>query len=804
MTKQRITYLLLEMKRGIKLIPFFLRSFLLTAAALLAAAALLGMSLNRTATFDKINVGIVLADDDAQTAMALRLVSGMESVQSVCSFVYMDRQQAEQGIREGSLGAALLIPKDYYNDINNGKNTPLQILVPEKSTMGGELFQELLRSAASFIGITESAVYAFDITSAVHPYKKPMKEVEVELTEICKNRILNRETGLREQTFSAFGQVSLPQFYLCIAFFLLLILFGLALLSLYHAERMSSLRSLSRMGLGGGTVSLARIFVMSLDLWIFLLVLCPLGKYGLSVFLGVEGRTIFSVREFFGLYPYALSVAAFMHCIFALVQKSENGGLIYLSLMVAMIFLGGGILPVAYLPSWVKGIASILPLHVWQEYLMNLLWAGDGGSLMQVLGLALLFGLIGTFFQIFYLREDSFMEGEFKGLGIGKEEKDISTEAEPFREEEKGDLIPPEGKESGDLGARRALRFIGVMLKAALGRPSVWLSIAVALFFIYIAGGIVVPNAERSKIGFYSDKGEFSTALAALLSEDKETLRFEEAESLDALRRSVENGHYDCGFVLPHDSDSETLCLTSTSTVKSLIARERVFLSIFELQTEEMIREKSADGSVFLETGEDLTETVMGQFREFQKSGHIFRAEFITLGKGAGARAGKAGAGAGGVPDTEADEDRSQGDAASAAVLLGVCLFIIILLSGSYHYSEEYEAVSQALTQRGRLAFLLGHIVVFSFLSCGILLIVARLIFGIEGQNGIPGLLVFLLLSVLWTLLLCFLSHNEASFLCAVLAVLMFSLIAGPFLLDLLPGLPVIRIMSRFFPTVYF
>ena len=88
-------------------------------------AGLAGRALYGDAVTGRISVGVVLPEGDRTARQAASMLSSMESVKSLCDFIYMDEEACRESLAEGELAAALLVPDDLVSGIMNGENTPI-------------------------------------------------------------------------------------------------------------------------------------------------------------------------------------------------------------------------------------------------------------------------------------------------------------------------------------------------------------------------------------------------------------------------------------------------------------------------------------------------------------------------------------------------------------------------------------------------------------------------------------------------------------------------------------------------------
>ncbi len=370
--KRIFAYLRIELKKGIRVIPFFIQSFLITAVVLGLALTLICHFMLQSQTFVKMNIGVVVPDHENSTRMAMKLISAMDSVDSICNFSYPDEDTAREELKEGKLEAVILLTEDFYDDVNNGVNTPVDILLAPDSPFDKAVFTELVRAGVSMLQTAQAAVYAVDDAAGEYKLSMSKSDMEYELSALYLEYAFARNSTFTEQEETPLGAVSLGEFYLVCGTVVLSLSFGFCFLSLYRAESRDFVRCLRRIGVNAPLQSVMRILVMAFDLWLLLTGCYIVGNI-------VYAKLIGSVAMIFagqiaGFFLYALALAAFFHFIFALFGDSENGGLIYLLTAVFLTICAGGLFPMAAFPGWMQKLSGLLPLAWWQKYLTGLLW----------------------------------------------------------------------------------------------------------------------------------------------------------------------------------------------------------------------------------------------------------------------------------------------------------------------------------------------------------------------------------------------------------------------------------------------
>ena len=125
-----------------------------------AVALLAGKLLYGEAAAGRISVGVVLPEDDRLAKQAVSMISSLESVKSMCDVSYLDREEALGKLREGELYAVMEVPEGFIQDIINGTNTPVTVILPENAGTESRIFKELTDAGATILGASQAGIYA--------------------------------------------------------------------------------------------------------------------------------------------------------------------------------------------------------------------------------------------------------------------------------------------------------------------------------------------------------------------------------------------------------------------------------------------------------------------------------------------------------------------------------------------------------------------------------------------------------------------------------------------------------------------
>ena len=188
----RLVYLRLELKRACKKLPHIFAGaivLLLLAGtiALLSARMLYGET-----SAGRITVGVVLPEGDAVAKKALAMVSSLESVKSICDFEYMNKEECLDKLNAGKLYAVMEVPEGFVQDIMNGTNTPVKILLPRGTGLESRIFKELTDAGASTLGAGQAGIYAGDELLYLYDMADSVSGLEADLNRRCGYDLLLR------------------------------------------------------------------------------------------------------------------------------------------------------------------------------------------------------------------------------------------------------------------------------------------------------------------------------------------------------------------------------------------------------------------------------------------------------------------------------------------------------------------------------------------------------------------------------------------------------------------------------------
>ncbi len=410
-------YLFLELKKALRLIPAFLMIMAVTAAGIAAAAILFTAVMSGQQVLPKARVSIVTikvredgswADDSMNllTRLGSSTVAGMAAVETIADISYCSIDEAEAALADGTLDAAIYVTADVYQDINSGVNTPITVRLGKKAaSLEGSLFSSLVRSGVRLVRTVEAAVYTPYALADSYELRDTAEALGNRIFDIYMGLVLSRGSFFGQESVSAFGSLTIPQFYAASGLVLILLLFGIGFTAFYTASEKQVRILLRRSGIPRGALDAARILSISLVLALFgfLMTLglrtafaaaAAAAQGGVPLPVVLAGSLAESLGPSAAALPGIAAAAVLTASLIHLPGQylgSASFGMVYTLLVLVLFIISGGLLPNAWLPGFLRSLAAWSPVALCQRLAVCSLFpeAPGTGSLLSLLPAAL-------------------------------------------------------------------------------------------------------------------------------------------------------------------------------------------------------------------------------------------------------------------------------------------------------------------------------------------------------------------------------------------------------------------------------
>lgn len=322
--------------------------------------------------FQYLDVAVVIPEEEKESQIIAQYISSMDSVESICSFHYLELDEAMEGLEENQFQAVIALPQNFYEDIYVGENTPATIYLPENAELNVKVFQELFLDGVSIVQISEAGVYASLNTAKYKQTQIELRDIGDFVVTMYVEAALKRENIYDKYTESPFGQMNMYQYYGCALFTVFLLLCGLNFGFLYQSHGRAVEEKLRMYGIGQGKISFIKILVMAGALWslgmVLYLLFCLLTGMLSGVGIWFAGESVLT------MFFLCISMAAYFHVVYVITGGGLQGTILLLVLDIGMILCSGTVLPAAYLPEIVSKVGSIMPINFWSGYSAGILF----------------------------------------------------------------------------------------------------------------------------------------------------------------------------------------------------------------------------------------------------------------------------------------------------------------------------------------------------------------------------------------------------------------------------------------------
>lgn len=354
-----LVYLRLELKRAWKRFPQVCGGTVLLLALAAVTALAASRALYGGQAAGRVAVGVSLPGDDALAKQVMKMVSSLDSVESVCDFQYMDRETCLKKLEQGELYAVLDIPEGFVEDIINGTNTPVKVWLTENAGVEGKLFRELADAGALTLSASQAGIYGGNELYRALGLDQAVGQLEEDLNRRYLDYSLERSRYFRHMKAEASGDVTTAEFYQVSMYVLFLFLTAIPASGYLMPAKRAMRQKLAAQGIGPGIRTGARIMGLGT---LMALASCPV-----AVWTFVFGQTgeIGILAAVWALLAVTVSAVAVLFCQLA---GSLLGGVMFLFLAsTGQHFLAGGFLPSVFLPETIQKIGPWLPSGILME-----------------------------------------------------------------------------------------------------------------------------------------------------------------------------------------------------------------------------------------------------------------------------------------------------------------------------------------------------------------------------------------------------------------------------------------------------
>lgn len=362
-----------EIKNSIRLIRKSLLGIILFVAMLTVVITAVSFIINKNSIIQPIKVAIVMDEEDSLSRMLLSYISKTDSIESISTLSYMTRDEAFDSLTAKESNIIIDVPDDFFNDVNNGINTPVNIYISQDADKITEYFAILLKCATSYVRTSEASIYSFISIKNSGDYEVKLKEKSVGdyMAEVYAKIILAREKIYDTKIISRYGNTGQINYYISAVLIIVQIIFSLSLIGLYKNntpgfEQTLRLYDINSFDLYYIKKSITAIYCFGVSLITYLLIYITGKAINLQV---VEIKPI----HFLIMLITSVVIATFINMLIYLLGNNYNSICIIYMISLLLLLTSGMLIPATDKYSI---IYYINPVYLIGEFTVSGMWIG--------------------------------------------------------------------------------------------------------------------------------------------------------------------------------------------------------------------------------------------------------------------------------------------------------------------------------------------------------------------------------------------------------------------------------------------
>lgn len=367
----RWIFFTLKVKKFIRILPVILLETVLFVLILFGVGAYATKAVYGEKAVKEIRVGIVAEGEDRMADMLIRLVGGMDSIKDTASLEMMSKEEAEAGLKEGKIYAAVILPEGLVDSIISGENIPAKILTGNAyGKIETEVFTQLSRAGASLLTTAQAGIYAADTFCVENGRQDLIAQTENDLNEAYLRFALERSALFKEKEVKAVKGVNLTDYYTVSLLFAFLSFVGLSFGKYMQVEMGEKEKLLKSRGIGNiqqyliETAAFSAVFAFLGTLFSLPVILTIINN-SKSSFAPAPVWIVMMVIWFL--------MGVFLRTLFQILGNHTGSmGVCFIVLMVLM-FSSGIFIPSAFLPVFLEKVGTYVPYKTWMEGMVMIL-----------------------------------------------------------------------------------------------------------------------------------------------------------------------------------------------------------------------------------------------------------------------------------------------------------------------------------------------------------------------------------------------------------------------------------------------
>lgn len=328
---------------------------------------IIGTSYNRKkeeeALSEHLRLGVINNDDSTYSELLLSYFRGSETFSSFITVTIGEEEEVKRAFEEGELDIYIEIPKGFAQNMIEIKHLPINVTINIKDTTKAILFQNVLLSYEKFISAVEvNAVGLYEIMELEGADRELIDDTNVSASLELIFTALGKEEFFNFKEVATFPKTRISEYYL-----ISILIMSLMYIGLYAGFKL--LREVRQ-----GTF--LRIRTTRMHLYQFLLAKLLFLAAALSAAATAAVCIICGSRPSMEIGLFSACVACFCvtmpMLLSAFFETTQRFMLVGNLLIFYFVVIGGGIIPIMFLPQDILRLSRITPFYYMMEGIIRI------------------------------------------------------------------------------------------------------------------------------------------------------------------------------------------------------------------------------------------------------------------------------------------------------------------------------------------------------------------------------------------------------------------------------------------------
>ncbi|MBR4726049.1 MAG: ABC transporter permease [Lachnospiraceae bacterium] len=303
----------------------------------------------------KVRFGFYDADDSQYSQMLVSYFQENENFSSYITLVPAKPSELDRMLADGEIDLYLIIPEDFAERLMRIDNIPIRAVIDASDTTKAVLYRNLLESYARYISSVEvNAQAVYDLMTIEGYSSQEVNSVNYSLSYDLIFTALGKDEFFDHVELERIEGVSLVNYYVSAGIVLVIMYAGLLAGLSFLKER----KCLASERLRCAGKSIASQFFSKLAAFF---ILCGIALGVLTAVLNLSGNMHFSTGSVLFIYIGLLVFCVIFMLISVMADSAGSYSIFANMIILLLLVVGGGIIPIMYLPEAVARVARFTP-----------------------------------------------------------------------------------------------------------------------------------------------------------------------------------------------------------------------------------------------------------------------------------------------------------------------------------------------------------------------------------------------------------------------------------------------------------